>query len=281
MTSKRLYFLLFILVLLNSCKKDEGLPEPSSTFVVKFIGHRGSGSDDFIGKESNFPRENTFASMLIGFQYLHGSETDIQMSMDGTLWLWHDSYFPTPDYSICIPMMHDADILALQLPDKQVAKLDTVLYWMSKYALYKIISLDVKGYFPLAPTLDLYQYYDRMSDSISAMVKRYHIQRRVLVETDYTLFLDFMKQKEPLVETYLLAYTDLQTAISTCVDRGYNGVSFAYDDTSMTEQNMKYLRSKGLKIQVWTLRTLESIEQISTLKPDIIQTDIIKEISYN
>lgn len=281
MTGKLLSFSLFLLVLLFSCKKDEELPEPTSTFVVKFIGHRGSGSDDFVGKDSSFPRENTFASMLIGFQYIHGSETDIQMSMDGTLWLWHDSYFPTPDYSICIPTMHDTDILALQLPDKQVAKLDSVLYWMSKYALHKIISLDVKGYFPLAPTLDLYQYYDRMSDSISAMVKRYRIQRRVLVETDYTLFLDFMKQKEPLVDRYLLAYTNLQTAINTCVDRGYNGVSFAYDDTSMTEQNMKYLRSKGLKIQVWTLNTIESIEHIRALKPDVIQTDIIKEISLN
>lgn len=281
MTSKLLYSLLFLLILLISCKKDEELPEPSSTFVVKFIGHRGSGSDDFVGKDSNFPRENTFASMLIGFQYLHGSETDIQMSLDGTLWLWHDSYFPTPYYSLCIPEMHDDEILALQLPDKPIAKLDTVFYWMSKYAVNKIISLDVKGYFPLAPTLDLYRYFDRMSDSISAMVKRYHIQRRVLVETDYTQFLDFMKQKEPLVDRYFLAYTDLHTAINTCVDRGYNGVSFAYYDTSMTERNMKCLRSKGLKIQVWTLNTIESIEQISKLKPDVIQTDIIKEISLN
>lgn len=280
MICKYLYFLLFILVLLNSCKKDVELPEPNSNLEVKYIGHRGSGNDNFVGKDNNFPRENTFASMLIGFQYLHGSETDIQMSMDGTLWLWHDSYFPTPEYSFCIPTMHDADILALQLPDKQVTKLDTVFYWMSKYALNKIISLDIKGYFPIAPSLDLVQYFDRMSDSISAMVKRYHIQRQVLVETDYTIFLDFMKQKEPLVERYLLAYTDLKTAINTCVERGYNGVSFAYYDTSMTEQNMKYLRSKGLKIQVWTLNTLENIEQIKTLKPDIIQTDIIKEISY-
>lgn len=261
-----------------SCKKDNEIPEPSSNFIVKYIGHRGSGSDDFEGKDSSFPRENTFASMLIGFQYLNGSETDIQMSLDGTLWLWHDATFPDNNSSLCIPTMHDAEIIALQLPDKPVAKLDSVFSWMHKFAVNKIISLDIKGYFPLAPTLDLYAYYERMSDSISVMVRRYNIQRRVFVETDYTMFLDYMKMKEPLVDRFLLAYSDLHTAVNTCVDRGYTGVSFAHYDTSMTEQNMKYLRSKGLKIQVWTLHTLESIEQMKNLKPDVIQTDIIKEI---
>lgn len=277
---KRSFFLILILFifLLNSCSKDNDVPEPTTNPVVKFIGHRGSGSDDFDGKDSTFPHENTFASMLIGFQYLHGSETDIQMSLDGTLWLWHDASYPVSTSSGCIPIMHDTEILALQLPGKPIAKLDSVFYWMSKFAVNKIISLDIKGYFPLAPTLDLFAYYDRMSDSISTMVKRYHIQRRVFVETDYTIFLDYMKFKEPLVDRYLLAYTDLHTAINTCVANGYTGVSFAYYDTSMTEQNMHYLRSKGLKIQVWTLNTLESINDISSLKPDVIQTDVIKEI---
>jgi glycerophosphoryl diester phosphodiesterase len=274
------FFLIVIsfIFLLNSCSKDNDVPEPTTNFVVKFIGHRGSGSDDFYGKDSSFPRENTFASMLIGFQYLHGSETDIQMSLDGTLWLWHDATFPDNNSSLSIPTMHDAEIIALQLPDKPVAKLDSVFYWMSRYAVNKIISLDIKGYFPMAPTLDLYAYYDRMSDSIRTKVRRYHLQRRVFVETDYTIFLDYMKFKEPLVDRYLLAYSDLRTAVNTCIDRGYTGVSFAYYDTSMTEQNMRYLRSKGLKIQVWTLHTLESIEYIERLKPDVIQTDVIKEI---
>jgi len=273
------YVFLFILIILTSCNKDKDTPSPISNSTIKYLGHRGSGSDDFIGKDSLFPHENTFQAMLIGFQYLNGSETDIQMSLDGTIWLWHDHNFPNASSTQSIPELHDTTILRLQPTYKPLAKLDSVLHWMSKYAPTKYISLDVKGYFPYITNLDYFAYFNRMTDSISAMVKKYHIQRRVYVETDYTMFLDIMKIKEPLVDRYLLAYTDLRSAINTCVNRGYTGVSFAYYDTSLTEQNINYLRSKGLKIQVWTLHTIESIEQIKNFNPDVIQTDIIKEIS--
>ncbi|NSW44801.1 MAG: glycerophosphodiester phosphodiesterase [Bacteroidales bacterium] len=270
---------LCILIIFASCNKDNEIPSPTNSSTIKYLGHRGSGSDDFIGKDSLFPPENTFQAMLIGFQYLNGSETDIQMSLDGTIWLWHDHNFPNTSSNLSIPELHDTTILRLQPINKPLAKLDSVLYWMSKYAYTKYISLDVKGYFPYIPNLDYFVYFNRMTDSISAMVRRYHIERRVFVETDYTMFLDFMKIKEPLVDRYLLAYTDLRSAINTCIDREYTGISFAYYDTSLTEQNIKYLHSKGLKIQVWTLHSIESIEQIKNLYPDVIQTDIIKEIS--
>ncbi len=277
---RKLFILILVTVTLFSCKKDENEPVNTNNFVTKIIAHRGSGGDDFPGKDSTFARENTFDAIKIGFLYVNGCETDIQMSLDGTVWLWHDSSFPDYNGQVSIPTMHDSEIIALQLSDKHVAKLDTVLYWMSEYAPNRYISLDVKGYFPLCPNLDLYSYYDRMSDSVVAMLKRYQIERNVFVETDYRVFLDYMKAKDSIVDTYFLAYSNLRYAIDIAVNCSYTGVSFAYNDTSMTQRNMDYLRSKGKKIQVWTLTTVEGIEQMKAMKVDVIQSDLIKNVLF-
>ncbi len=48
----------------------------------------------------------------------------------------------------------------------------------------------------------------------------------------------------------------------------------------MTQRNMDYLRSKGKKIQVWTLTTVEGIEQMKEMKVDVIQSDLIKNVLF-
>ncbi len=200
------------------------------------------------------------------------------MSLDGTVWLWHDPFFPDEQSQVCIPMLHDHEILSLQLHDKPLVALDTVLRWMSLHAQGKIISLDVKGYFPLAQAIDLTAYFDRLSDSIVAIVSRYSLKKQVYVETDYQQFLDFMSIKCPDIERYLLAYTDLRNVVNICVNKLYTGVSFVYHDTSFTRRNILYLKSKGKKIQVWTIRTKEEIDLLKSLNVDVIQSDLIVNV---
>ncbi len=68
----RLLLLLIVLVLF-SCKKDDNdLPDDSVPIITKIIGHRGSGGDDFIGKDSLLPRENTFEAIKAGCYYVDG-----------------------------------------------------------------------------------------------------------------------------------------------------------------------------------------------------------------
>lgn len=290
---KQILLILALLVFLVSCKKEEqNCPEPNTIYITlpppihesitKYLGHRGSGSDSWSGKDPLFPQENTYDAIVLGSQMLDGAEMDVQMSTDGTIWVWHDdkinNSLPQPD--IGVPCLSDADVVGLLPSGKVINRLDTVLEWLSNNP-NKEFSLDIKGYFTSCSTLNLTTYFDEMTDSLTAMLTRYNLMGRVKVETDYQYFLDVMKTKSPIVETYLLAYGNLNSAINTVLIKDYDGVSMAFYDTSLNATNMKTLRDNGLKIQLWSLYNTNDVNNILIYEPDYIQTGLLNELSVS
>lgn len=279
-----------IFLFLISCRKEEKncpspstvyitLPSPTVESITKYLGHRGSGSDSWSGKDPLFPQENTYDAVILGSQMLDGAEMDIQMSTDGTIWVWHDDKINNslPQSDIGVPCLNDADVVGLLPSGKVIHKLDTVLEWLSDNP-NKEFSLDVKGYFTSCSSLNLAAYFDEMSDSLTVMLTRYNLVKRVKVETDYQYFLDAMKVKSPNVETYLLAYGNLNSAITTALSKGYDGVSMAFSDNSLNATNIKRLRDNGLKIQLWSLYNTDDVNNILIYEPDYIQTGLLNEL---
>lgn len=286
-----LIFIIFLFLI--SCRKDEkNCPSPNTVYITqptpivesitKYLGHRGSGSDSWSGKDPLFPQENTFDAIVLGSQMLDGAEMDIQMSLDGTIWVWHDDKINNslPQSDIGIPCLNDVDVVGLLPTGKVINKLDTVLEWLSNNP-NKEFSLDVKGYFTSCSTLNLANYFDEMSDSLTAILTRYNLINRVKVETDYQYFLDVMKVKSPNVETYLLAYGNLNSAITTVLSKGYNGVSMAFSDNSLNATNMKRLRDNNLKIQLWSLYNTDDVYNILIFEPDYIQTGLLNQLAVS
>ncbi|MCU0361190.1 MAG: glycerophosphodiester phosphodiesterase [Bacteroidia bacterium] len=252
-------------------------PAPTMDTVPNYLGHRGSGADAWSGKDTALPQENTYDAIVLGSELLDGAEMDIQMSADGTIWLWHDDKINAalPQSELSVPCLTDSEVLAYLAPGKKINTLHSVLVWLSQHPK-KVFSLDVKGYFTSCSTLNSDNYFDRMTDSLKAMLTKYNLTDRVLVETDYQNFLDFMKNKLPAVETYLLAYSDLNTAINTVLNKGYKGVSMNFSDSSLTVKNTKRLRENGLKIQLWSFYSETAINSVLPFKPNYIQTGLIK-----
>ncbi len=253
------------------------MPSPVySDSSTKYLGHRGSGSDSWNDKDSSLPQENTYEAIVLGSQKLDGAEMDIQMSKDGTIWLWHDDKINNtlPQSDLSLPCLSDAEVLSLLPSGKTINKLELVLQWLSNTPNKKF-SLDVKGYFTSCSTLNLVSYFDRMTDSLTKMLTKYNLMDRVIVETDYQDFLDLMKVKSPKVETYLLAYSNLDAAITTVLNKGYNGVSMAFSDKSLNATNIKRLRAHNLKIQLWSLYNKDDIYNVSIYQPDYIQTGLL------
>jgi len=289
----RIILILALFLFLISCRKDERncpspntvyitLPPPIHESITKYLGHRGSGSDSWGGKDPLFPQENTYDAIILGSQMLNGAEMDIQMSTDGTIWIWHDDKINNslPQSDISLPCLNDSEIVSLLPSGKIINKLDTVLQWLSNTP-NKEFSLDVKGYFTSCSSLNLVAYFDEMTDSLTAMLTRYNLMDRVKVETDYQYFLDVMKTKSPNVETYLLAYGNLNSAINTTLIKDYDGVSMAFSDNSLNVTNMKRLRDNGLKIQLWSLYNTDDVNNILIYEPDYIQTGLLNELSIS
>lgn len=86
---KRIILLLTMFFLFFACQKSDSkklnISIPAS---MKFLGHKGSGP---IGENGNSSMiENTWESIEKAIDALDGSEIDIQMSADSTLWVFHD-----------------------------------------------------------------------------------------------------------------------------------------------------------------------------------------------
>lgn len=277
---KWLFFSIFIFLCIQSCKKeDDPEPEPDpAVFKIKYLGHRGTGSDSFSGKDSLFPSENSYDAIIMGCQMLNGSETDIQMSQDGTVWLWHNELVNSTDtQNTCIPCLTDIEIQQKLPSGKTIVKLDSVLQWLSNHSGGKYLSLDVKGYFPSCPIVDHTSYFERMSDSVVSMLSKYNLYNNVVVETDYTMFLDMIKSKMPAVDCYFLTYGNMKQSILVALNNNYDGLSMMFSDTSLTTSNMSLLRSNNLKIQLWSLYYIQDVEYVKTFSPDFIQTGLLHE----
>ena len=76
---------LLILITLIQCQIQPDLG-PTTETDVRFLGHKGGGDNSFGATYI----ENTILSVKEGLKTLNGVEVDIQMSLDGTIWMFHN-----------------------------------------------------------------------------------------------------------------------------------------------------------------------------------------------
>ena len=79
----------FILLLLIGCKSENDTQRYNFDFPenILVLGHKGSGTKGVFG---NSFYDNSIAGILNAIAELDGAEFDLQMSLDSTLWLFHD-----------------------------------------------------------------------------------------------------------------------------------------------------------------------------------------------
>ncbi len=240
---------------------------------TKIIGHRGSGATQY----SEY-QENTYTAIRNAFEKLHGAETDIQSSKDGTIWLFHDAGLPTNDMDLhCIPNSTDQELMNLSqsMEGFTLTRLEEIFELMTDTSPIPRLSLDVKGHFPngcFETDNATRPYFDKMAENLKELLMEYPLQDYIMVETDYTYFLDLVKEAEPDIELFLLGYNDFRQRMEMAMESSYHGISFNFRDEYLTGEEIELARQNGLKVQLWTLYTEEDFEKALSWGPHFIQT---------
>lgn len=248
------------------------------------LGHRATGSN----VKSGF-LENTMPAVEEALKYADGIEVDVQMSSSGTLWMYHNSLFT----NLCPESQKITDSLdihcVLSSPDNLIQKLrlcyDTLqekiypleelmeLLSSDKYK-DKIVSLDVKGYFDqkCIPGNNVDEKYLReVNDNLYAMILKYNLIDRVIVETDYTFLLKLLKATDSNIQCFLLGYNNLPSKVDKAYALGMDGISFNLNDSTLNNSNVAYLKSKGLKLQLWTINDIGTLDMVMRHNPYSVQ----------
>lgn len=152
MALRKLYYIhmrntiLGILILISSCSKDiSDYPDSISPFTrTHILAHKAGGGND------NPHEENTLEAAIYGFSILDGIETDIQMSRNGTLWLYHDEIIKDPDNKDKrIPGLTDTEInVLIKTHGLKLNTLNEILQWKQDNNNNDYISLDIKSWLP-------------------------------------------------------------------------------------------------------------------------------------
>lgn len=264
---------------LFSCEEQENR---NSYTNLKF-GHRGSGTNIYQGCLV----ENTLPSIAFAFSKLDGCEVDIQMSKDGTIWVYHDDiigYYCDTLLTLnqCIPQSSDAFIREVkQCHDSIRTRIFTLqevfeLLSLPEYSS-KFISLDVKGYFDSicfpyrnAPT----EYFHEIGEELLRLSFLYGVEEQLIVETSYLDFLTYIKERNKNIKCHLLGYEDFLAVADKAIANNLDGVSFSLYDSSFDKSHVDQAKEMGLKVQVWPIKNKEMLKKAIEFKPFAMQGDL-------
>lgn len=271
---KILIVICLLILLQNSCERIEYFPDNPIDFSgTVILAHHGAGDLD---------EPNTIQSAICGLNNLQGIECDIQMGLEGSLWLDHSSIIPGCGSikKTVYAELSDTQIGQLNecLGDEFNAyKLDSVFRYISENGKGKLISLDVKAWEPVNfKNVNIISQMNRLAQSIINLTNKYNLNGQVMVESETGDFLYYIKTHGKGIETYLSTNGDFELGISRALHSKFTGVSFKYMfDEDITAEGINMIHRKGLKIHLWTVNDSAQIKDAILLRPDYIQTDNI------
>lgn len=267
--NKTLPILTTVLILFASC---------SHKADTKIIGHKAYGTKGY----NDTIMDNTLEAIKKALPFVDGIELDIQMSLDGTIWLYHDQYFITPDSGFTsIVQMNDKEVvkrLNSIHPNVQFNTLAEVLEYFKINNINKTISLDIKNLFNKKIHEKDYasrDYMNKLVDRIVFLAKKNNAEDLIFVEANSSYFLNTIKEKSN-IKTFYLGFTDFRKIIDYALENDYSGVSHNYNDPDVTYENVQHAKKHKLIIQLWTPNSEQDLKSVFLLNPDYIQTDNVK-----
>ncbi len=270
-SSIKILFVICLLILFqNSCKRVEYFPDNPIDFSgTTFLAHHGAGDLD---------EPNTIKSTICGLNNLKGIECDIQMGLEGSLWLGHSPNTPgcgTIKESVYAELS-DKQIYQLDMcmgDEFNAYRLDSLFKYMSENGKGKLISLDVKAW----KDVNIIYPMNKLARSIINLTNKYSLNGQVMVESETGDFLYYIRTHSTGIETYLSTNGDFELGVSRALHAKFTGISFKYMfDEDINAEDISLIHRKGLKIHLWTINDTTQIEDAVLLKPDYIQTDNIE-----
>jgi len=260
--------LFFIVLSSGGCEKIEYAPDnPFTGLSTRVLMHRGNGfNTEFI--------PNTLPAAEYGLSVLDGIELDIQISKDGTLWLDHDNEVHDCNGNEigCFQTMTDADISSAAECDGIIRyhTLESVFELMTAEYPDSYISLDIKGqYCEILNTVELMQ---QMAESVLALVDKYKMQGKVLVESNSLEFLSELDDQEDVGQC-VVELGDVDKGLANAAATKARGISLEYGVEEVNSEVVSLIHNKGYGLILWVVNEPEDIQKAWDSQPDFIQTD--------
>jgi hypothetical protein len=234
---------------------------------IKFIGHKGSGP---INKHGNPGwHENGLPSVLNALKKTDGTEVDIQMSADSTLWLYHDHTIQNCDGTLKnFSTLKDSTIERINTCNfnNQLITIQAFNNALIKNRLYnKYISLDLKV-LSNPSLLKKWKVDSLLSFVFDAIHQKLNVAHLALEIPENISYSKATRITDTDVYKVLYDLSSLKSELET--------------NYSVPFYELNKNKIKGEKIQLWTPNNASDMILTAGFKPDFIQSDNIELCSF-
>lgn len=278
---------LLILITLIQCQIQPDLGPPTET-DVRFLGHKGGGDNSFGATYI----ENTILSVKEGLKTLNGVEVDIQMSLDGTIWMFHNGDLAgsgcNTNYRNSIILMKDTEIEKIQIcygkVQDKIYKLEELINLWNITAGGFVISMEVKLDYP-SDTINHRliggeaAYLLKFANSLAKLFPTIKYPNQIMLEVYDAAFCNKIHTTLPGIKVCLIKAVTFPKLINDAIASGYDGVSCGINESTLSIEEVKRARDNGLIVQLWTPDNRDDLTKTFNLHPHYIQTNNLKAIS--
>lgn len=224
---------------------------------AKVLGHGGMGIKSLLPLDS-------YPSLLKAYNFLDGTEGDVQMTKDCVLVYWHDGSLPGKLGFVSSVIYDSLPFNRYVFKKYDIISVDSFL---SSIDSGKIVSLDIKPYGLNEKQKIIF------ASKLKQVADKYGKTHLIFFETQDKLILNELSQVH---NNYILFYyaNGVQDAINECNSSKVDGISmhFKYADTS----SVKKIKKLGCKVMLWGMHNVSDLKKAFGYGADYYQTDKVK-----
>ncbi|MGL5788124.1 MAG: glycerophosphodiester phosphodiesterase [Bacteroidales bacterium] len=270
-TILRRTILLTTICMLGACSSEMDFKVDNVHDNIIVMGHGGMG---FFHR---YPM-NSFESIMNCIRLgADGTEIDVQLSRDNVLYAFHDGLLDDATNMTGAIRDKESETLNECFYDKQtnsefrLARLDKTMEKLSAYPGLKF-SFDCK----LSPGMDNEeQYYSDFIDAIGKLIKEYHLQGHVYIESSNPDFLLMLRRKMPAAYRFYYA-SDFEDAINYLKNDRVQGITISGEKISA--EQITQLHDMNIMVALFGAKSPSGNKDFVKRNADIIQSDYVKDL---
>lgn len=276
-----IFRLLLLIILMTACGKvDLGNIDNLNNGIVHIIGHGGMG---FQGTDNSIP-ENSYSALrkaVIGLNS-DGVETDVQLSSDNKLILYHNGRLHETTSCTGCPIERSQNYINQCLyrnnryfnryTTEKVISPNDIVSIFSKLKKKPYVYLDVKVDSPCTLPTSFATYINNYANALVNLIQNYSAQNWIIVTSKSESLLNEIQGIDSTIKLYY-ENTDPNVAIITANNNSYSGVTLDYATTNATYASNAH--GYNLRVVLFGVKSRESTVAALKTNPDAIMTDNI------
>jgi len=276
---------LFAIIVVALCGCDKAAYNIQNLYDgrIYIIGHAGSGEASI---NNTYP-ENSWESEIRAIEYYgaDGVETDLQLSVDSTLMMYHDEYLESmTSCGGCVSNFTAANLTQCSykpvsaegnLSTEYVTRLEDIFNRFSTRNIPPLYFLDLHGRVGCVDNdSELFNYYHSVMLAIQKLAVKYNIINQITITYDSYHWAEHAHANFPELHVFIDRASSFVTAdVDSAYANGFAGVLCIND--AITKDQVTYAHSKGLYVLIYSVGTGSAVADAIRKSPDYILADNI------